>query len=223
MAFIFSDLVVFPVLRTNAAYYGWKMALYIMGMLLASLVGTSLLMHGGLALADLLPEGGAARMAEQPFFKTDYTFFLNIAFLVASGVLGWLWWSHRSGGGHGGGEQNLIERALFWAALASCGWLAGGLLAFFDWWREVTPGGKIPGRAFVLSPVRTVRLSSMRFRLLRCPNSPPQETANLIAATKRPKPARGGTSCPKKCAWTTSVRSSGARSRRAPRWGARGW
>jgi hypothetical protein len=53
MAFIFSDLVVFPVLRINAAYYGWKMALYIMGMLLASLVGTSLLMHGG-----LWPAGG---------------------------------------------------------------------------------------------------------------------------------------------------------------------
>jgi hypothetical protein len=98
MAFTFSDLVVFPVLRVNAAYYGWKMALYIMGMLLASLVGTSLLMHGGLVLAGLLPEGEAARMAEQAFFKIDYTFFLNIAFLVISVLMAGLYWNQRSGG-----------------------------------------------------------------------------------------------------------------------------
>ena len=133
MAFTFSDLVVFPVLRVNAAYYGWKMALYIMGMLLASLVGTSLLMHGGLVLAGLLPEGEAARMAEQAFFKIDYTFFLNIAFLVISVLMAGLYWNQRSGG-HGGGE--------------------------------------IPGSAFVSSPTRTAPLSSTRFHLLRCPNSP---------------------------------------------------
>ncbi|WP_431137705.1 permease, partial [Psychroserpens mesophilus] len=28
MAFIFSDLVVFPVLRINAKYYGWKMSIF---------------------------------------------------------------------------------------------------------------------------------------------------------------------------------------------------
>ncbi|MDX1580744.1 MAG: permease, partial [Alphaproteobacteria bacterium] len=55
MAFIFSDLVVFPVLRIQARYYGWKMALYILLMLLTGLVVVSLLMHYGLALFDLLP------------------------------------------------------------------------------------------------------------------------------------------------------------------------
>ncbi|SER48197.1 hypothetical protein SAMN05421690_103013 [Nitrosomonas sp. Nm51] len=34
MAFIFSDLVVLPVLRIQAKYYGWKMAMYIMGVFL---------------------------------------------------------------------------------------------------------------------------------------------------------------------------------------------
>jgi uncharacterized membrane protein YraQ (UPF0718 family) len=132
MAFIFSDLVVFPVLRIHAAYYGWKMAFYIMAMLLVSLVAASLLMHGGLALAGLLPEGGGQAMVDRTFFKIDYSFFLNLAFLAVSGVLGWLWWSRRSDeGGHGGGEEGLIERALFWLALASYGWLAGGMVAFF--------------------------------------------------------------------------------------------
>lgn len=31
MASIFSDLIVFPVVRIHAEYYGWKMALYIAG------------------------------------------------------------------------------------------------------------------------------------------------------------------------------------------------
>lgn len=34
IAFIFSDLVVFPVIRVNAKYYGWKLALYIVGVFL---------------------------------------------------------------------------------------------------------------------------------------------------------------------------------------------
>ncbi|PSQ82429.1 MAG: hypothetical protein BRD44_08275 [Bacteroidetes bacterium QS_7_67_15] len=47
--------------------------------------------------------GEAARMAEQAFFKIDYTFFLNIAFLVISVLMAGLYWNQRSGG-HGGGE-----------------------------------------------------------------------------------------------------------------------
>jgi uncharacterized membrane protein YraQ (UPF0718 family) len=35
MAFIFSDLVVFPVLRIQASYYGWRMAGYILAVFLA--------------------------------------------------------------------------------------------------------------------------------------------------------------------------------------------
>jgi len=47
MAFIFSDLVVFPVIRINAKYYGWKMALYILGLLFGALIATALLLHYG--------------------------------------------------------------------------------------------------------------------------------------------------------------------------------
>ena len=37
MAFIFSDLVVFPILRINAKYYGWKMSFFILFLLFTSL------------------------------------------------------------------------------------------------------------------------------------------------------------------------------------------
>ena len=75
MAFIFSDLVVFPVLRINAKYYGWKMALYILAALLVALVATSLLMHYGFSLAGLLPEMSAGqRITDRQHFQIDYTF-----------------------------------------------------------------------------------------------------------------------------------------------------
>ena len=53
MAFIFSDLIVLPVVKINARYYGWKMALYITLMLFTCLVAASLAMHYGL-LARLI-------------------------------------------------------------------------------------------------------------------------------------------------------------------------
>jgi uncharacterized membrane protein YraQ (UPF0718 family) len=49
MAFIFSDLVVLPVLRINAAYYGWKMSLYILLLLLSGLVVVSVILHYAMA------------------------------------------------------------------------------------------------------------------------------------------------------------------------------
>ena len=55
MAFIFSDLVVIPVLRINAKYYGWKMALYILAVFLLVLVATAIVLHYGFDLLSLLP------------------------------------------------------------------------------------------------------------------------------------------------------------------------
>ena len=143
MAFIFSDLVVFPVIRVNAKYYGWKMALYILGVFLAALVVTALIMHYGFSVFGLLPQGGGSQNAtDTQRFAIDYTFWLNLAFLAASGVLAWL----RFGGGqkkkrqhqgnghsgkHGGGNQDLIERMLFWLAIASYIWLAIGVIVSF--------------------------------------------------------------------------------------------
>lgn len=131
MAFIFSDLVVFPVLRVNAKYYGWKMALYILGLLLASLVATSLVLHYGFSLFGLLPQS-TGNGGQSDRFAIDYTFFLNLAFLAVSGVLAWLRFGGESENHHhhggGGGGQDVIETVLFWLAIVSYIWLAGGLI-----------------------------------------------------------------------------------------------
>ncbi|WP_235297620.1 permease [Portibacter marinus] len=87
MAFIFSDLVVFPVLRINAKYYGWKMSLFILFLLFTSLILTSLALHYSFDLLQLLPDPSGTKITESEHFKIDYTFFLNIGFLILSGFL----------------------------------------------------------------------------------------------------------------------------------------
>lgn len=118
MAFIFSDLVVFPVLRISAKYFGWWMAMIILGVFLASLVATSILLHYGFGAIGLMPDEAmakASRTAPGERFKVDYTFFLNIAFLGVTGVLFGLklWLAGESDGDdtvgcehHGGGQHS---------------------------------------------------------------------------------------------------------------------
>ncbi len=95
--FIFSDLVVLPVLRINASYYGWKMALYILALMLVGIVTVSLLMHYSLALLGMLPDfSGQTSMGEREFFKWNYQAVLNILFLTATAILLWFWRQGRS-------------------------------------------------------------------------------------------------------------------------------
>lgn len=126
MAFIFSDLVVFPVLRINAEYYGWKMALYILTMLLAGLVVISVLMHYGLFAMDLLPEGGAKSIATRNFFEFNYGFVLNMIFLAVTAVLVWLWWRQRkSAPSHG--DSSIVDQTMLVMSGIAASWLVVGL------------------------------------------------------------------------------------------------
>ncbi|WMN06093.1 permease [Marivirga arenosa] len=87
MAFIFSDLVVFPVLRINAKYYGWKMSFFILFLLFTSLIVASLGLHYGFQWLDVLPSFDSVSIAEQEFFKFNYTFYMNLGFLFISAIL----------------------------------------------------------------------------------------------------------------------------------------
>ncbi|SDK64929.1 permease [Billgrantia gudaonensis] len=134
MAFIFSDLVVLPVLRINATYYGWRMALYILALLLTTLVVTALLLHYGMAWLGWLPSGsGSASVTQRDFFAINYGFFLNLVFLAGSAALVGLWWrARRAGGGHHhhhhGGGASLGTRILQGLVVLAVAWLAGGVL-----------------------------------------------------------------------------------------------
>ncbi|HET8807470.1 MAG TPA: hypothetical protein VFM76_03745 [Methylophaga sp.] len=114
MAFIFSDLVILPVLRINARYCSGKMALYILLMLFTCLVVASLLMHHGLQFFDGLPEQSQwSSPADHDHFQLNYQFWINVVFGLVS-----LWmfvnWKRQSKGhghhhDHSGGAHSLIN------------------------------------------------------------------------------------------------------------------
>src|SRR6056297_2305445 len=116
MAFIFSDLVVFPILRIQAAYYGWRMAGYILAVFLAVLVTTALILHVGFDALGVLPDPGAARsVTDREFFHFDYTFFLNLGFIALS--LAFLVWKISSSGIAIDWGSNATDKVLFGLAM----------------------------------------------------------------------------------------------------------
>lgn len=128
MAFIFSDLVVFPVLRIQATYYGWRMAGYILAVFLAVLVASALILHLGFDALGMLPDPSAARsVIDRTFFAVDTTLALNTIFAALS--IGFLVWKARRHGVEVALPQASGERVLLVLACLSFAWLALGLAA----------------------------------------------------------------------------------------------
>lgn len=131
MAFIFSDLVVFPVLRINAKYYGWKMSLYILVLLLFALILTSLSLHYSFDLLQLLPDSTKGSITDRTFFKIDYTFYLNLFFLIISGVFAYFAFFKKENKGehdHEMADKGKLEIVLKYLAILSYLWLLGGVV-----------------------------------------------------------------------------------------------
>lgn len=78
MGFIYSDLMVPPLVQVNAKYYGWKLALYIAGIMFVSIVLTALILNATFNVAGIIPEGRKA-ISDITQFKLDYTFWMNLA------------------------------------------------------------------------------------------------------------------------------------------------
>lgn len=137
IAFIFSDLVVLPVLRINAQYYGWKMALYMTAMLFTCLIVTSLVMHYGLAAFDLLPDAKQIEnISQRDHFQINYGFYLNILGLLVTGALLYRRWrAHKHAHDHEGhdhshnhGGASLGTRVMQVVSLIAALWLLIGAL-----------------------------------------------------------------------------------------------
>ena len=141
MAFIYSDLVVFPVLRISSKYFGWRMALYILFVFFVCLVCTALILHYGFGLIGIIPkESGVSVSQKDPseHFKINYTFFMNLLFLALTAVLGWLTWSgmkkqkdhsdHHHGGHKHHQNINWSKKVLTLLAWGSLVWLTFGVV-----------------------------------------------------------------------------------------------
>lgn len=127
MAFIFSDLVVFPVLRIHAEYYGWKMAFYILGVFLFILIATALLLHFGFFALDLLPDSDSAKsVVKREFFQIDLSFFLNVLFVLLSLIA--FWWKGSFSLMENLQEAGAKDTVLILLSGVAFFWLIGGLL-----------------------------------------------------------------------------------------------
>ncbi len=127
MAFIFSDLVVFPVLRIQAQYYGWKMAIYILLIFLCALVCVSLIMHYGFDLLGLLPQAAESKsISDREFFKVDYSLFLNILFIGVSAFFVYWWYSKSESSVKS--DRSIGDWILLLLSVIAFAWLAIGAL-----------------------------------------------------------------------------------------------
>lgn len=104
MGFIYSDLMVPPLVEINARYYGWRVALYIAAVMYVSIVSTVLILHYAFALLGVTPESSLV-VKKVAQFKLDYTFWMNLAAVC----LGWLSWLNRCWHRHN--EEEAMEMA----------------------------------------------------------------------------------------------------------------
>lgn len=87
MGFIYSDLMVPPLVMINAKYYGWRVALYIAAVMYVSIVATALILNYSFAAFDITPKSGR-RVEDVAQFGLDYTFYMNLVFtVVAAGLV----------------------------------------------------------------------------------------------------------------------------------------
>jgi len=129
MGFIYSDLMVPPLVAINAKYYGRKVALYIAGTMYVSIVLSAVILHSAFSAFGITPESGR-RIAHVAQFALDYTFWMNVLFAGVAASAVWLHRQHvrrhkKGGMDHGGGGIG-IKRIIVYLAIVI---LAGGLAA----------------------------------------------------------------------------------------------
>lgn len=86
MSFLGADLVSATVIWIHAKYYGWKYALWISAVLYAAMVAAGVTVHYLFAAMNQLPTARKS-IEEMVAFKLDYTFWLNLGFIVVAAAL----------------------------------------------------------------------------------------------------------------------------------------
>jgi hypothetical protein len=131
MGFIYSDLMVPPLVAINAKYYGWRVALYIAAVMFVSIVVTAMVLHTCFAALGITP-GSHRAVEEVSRFALDYTFWLNLAMAGLAGLMVWLHRAHsrqhlKDGGAMEAGGGSTFKSLVVYAMLLL---VAGGLVAW---------------------------------------------------------------------------------------------
>lgn len=110
------------------------MSLFILFLLFTSLIGASLALHYGFDFFGVLTELGVSQVVERHHFELDYSFFLNLFFLLVTAVLIYLG-LYKGKDIHYHKEMAskspLLEKILKWLAFLSYAWLSAGLILKF--------------------------------------------------------------------------------------------
>jgi uncharacterized protein len=88
VAFIFADLIVFPILNIYRKYYGLRVAGFLLVTFYAAMVGAALAVELLFQAVGLVPEERDAKVVEASV-TWNYTTVLNIAFLLLAAALVW--------------------------------------------------------------------------------------------------------------------------------------
>jgi uncharacterized protein len=88
IAFIFADLIVFPILDIYRKYYGWKMAGFLFVTFFGAMAGAALAIELAFDAVGLIPDERSAKVVEASV-TWNYTTVLNIIFLALAAVLVW--------------------------------------------------------------------------------------------------------------------------------------
>lgn len=88
VSFIFADLIIMPIVRIYAKYYGWKMAGFIFVTFYAAMVLAGYAIEALFGFLHLIPTVRNAKVLEAAI-SWNYTTVLNIIFLIIAGLLVW--------------------------------------------------------------------------------------------------------------------------------------
>ncbi len=130
MGFIYSDLMVPPLVRINAKYYGWRVALYIAAVMYVSIVFTAMILDLVFSGLNILPESTRS-IKDTAQFAVDYTLWMNILFIAIAIGLVVLHRQHVADNNmeqHKDGGKLTMKRAVVYFFIAV---LSGGLISLF--------------------------------------------------------------------------------------------
>jgi uncharacterized membrane protein YraQ (UPF0718 family) len=88
VAFLFADLIVLPIIDIYRKYYGLRIALILLGLFYAAMVGAGFIVELVFGAAGLIPAHRRAHVLEASV-QWNYTTVLNCLFLALSAVLVW--------------------------------------------------------------------------------------------------------------------------------------
>jgi uncharacterized protein len=97
VSFIFADLIILPIIRIYARYYGWRMAGFLFATLYIAMAGAGYAVQGIFAVVHLTPQLRTAKVLEATI-SWNYTAILNSIFLLIAALL--VWRFLRTGGRH---------------------------------------------------------------------------------------------------------------------------